>query len=142
MREVLHELHQHRSLTALDIEKAFDTQQVRPTQLHQRIHGTCKYRPWHRRFFGQDKTADTITVSGLRNEWVALVGSRFDEALRIDFTVDRLQDLRPGIEGAQSRGQRGQRTVAGNIGLRDDETVGEYRLPACLGRPFKCVSCR
>jgi len=77
MREVLHELHQHRSLTSLDIEKAFDTQQVRPTQLHQRIHGPCKYRPWHRRFFGQDKTADTVTVGGLRNEWVALVGGRF-----------------------------------------------------------------
>ena len=139
---MLHELHQHRSLAAFDIEKAFDTQQVRPTQLHQRIHRTRKYRPWHRRFFGQDKTADTITVGGLRNEWVALVGGRFDKTLRIDFAVDRLQDLRSGIEGAQSRGQRGQPTVAGNIGLRDDETVGEYRLLARLGRPFKWVSRR
>ena len=140
MREVLHELHQHRSLAALDIEKAFDTQQVRPTQLHQRIHRTRKYRPWHRRFFGQDKTADTIAVSSLRNEWVALVGNRFDEALRIDFTVDRLQDLGPGIEGAQSGGQRAQCAVAGDICLRDDETVGEYRLLARLGRPFKRVT--
>jgi hypothetical protein len=65
MREVLHELHQQRSLAAFDIEKAFDTQQVRPAQLHQRIHRTRKYRPWHRRFFGQDKTADTIAVSSL-----------------------------------------------------------------------------
>ena len=137
---MLHELHQHRSLAAFDIEKAFDTQQVRPAQLHQRIHRTRKYRPWHRRFFGQDKTADTIAVSSLRNEWVALVGNRFDKALRIDFTADRLQDLGPGIEGAQSGGQRAQCAVAGDICLRDDETVGEYRLPARLGRPFKRVT--
>ena len=86
------------------------------------------------------KLPDTVTVGGLRNEWVALVGGRFDETLRIDFAVDRLQDLRSGIEGAQSRGQRGQPTVAGNIGLRDDEAVGEYRLLARLGRPFKRVT--
>ena len=80
MREVLHELHHHRSLAAFDIEKAFDTQQVRPAQLHQHVHRTREYGPWHWRFFGQDKTADTIAMSGLRHECVALVGGRLDEA--------------------------------------------------------------
>src|SRR6478672_5054700 len=103
MREVLHELHQHWPFTAFNIEKTFDTQQVRPAQLHQSVHGASENGPGHRRLFGQNKTADTIAVSGFSNERVTLIGGRFDETLRIDFSIDRLQDLRAGVESAQSR---------------------------------------
>src|SRR5262249_13002930 len=123
-----------------NIEKAFDTQQVRPAQLHQSVHRASENGPGHRRLFGQDKTADTIAVSGLRNERVTLIGGWFDEAPRIDFTIYRLQDLPAGVESEQWRGRCCRRPVAGNISFCDDETVGEYRLLARLGCPFKRVT--
>ena len=140
MGKVLHELHQHRPFASFDVEKTFHPQQVRPTQRHQGVHRFSRIPATASASLGQHKTADTVGVRGVGNEGVALIGSRFDKPRRIELPIDRLQNLGPGIEGAQSGGQRAQCAVAGDICLRDDETVGEYRLLARLGRPFKRVS--
>ena len=95
---MLHELHQHWSFAAFNIEKTFDAQQIGPPQLHQCIHRTRENAPRHRRRFGHHEAADTVTVVDLSHERVALVRRRLDQTSRINFAVDRLQNLGAGIE--------------------------------------------
>src|SRR5262249_61253841 len=100
MREVLNKLHDHRSLAAVDVEKSFDTQQIRPAQLHQCVHQACERSPRCWFVVGYHKAADTVTVRGLGNKRVALGGCRLGEPGRINLTVDGLVDLGAPIERA------------------------------------------
>ena len=96
-----------------------------------------KNRPGQRRIFGQNEASNAVAVRGLRHECIALVGGRLREAGWIDIAVDRFVDFRAGIERAQPGRQRRAGAFAGNVGLGDDEPVGEDRLLARFRRPAK-----
>ena len=55
MREVLHELHHHRSAAPGDVEEAFDAQEIAAAQRHQCLHGARKGIP-RQRLLSRSKT--------------------------------------------------------------------------------------
>ncbi len=79
-------------------------------------------------------------MRGLGHEGIALVVGRLGQPGRIEFAVHRLENLRARIERPQLRGERLGGAFAGDIGLGDDQPVGEDRLPARLRRPGKRVA--
>ena len=103
MREVLHDLHYHRTLAAFDVEKAFHAQEIRRAQRDQHVQRARKHRPRHRAFVGVDEAADTVGVLGFREETVTQSGDGLDEFLRRKRAVGCDVDLRARIEHAQLR---------------------------------------
>ena len=78
-------------------------------------------------------------MRGVGNEGIALIGGRLGQPAGIERAIDRFQNFGARIERAQSCGKRGAGAFAGNVGLGDDQTVGEDRLLARLGRPGQRV---
>ena len=103
---MLHELNHHRTFASLDVEKAFDAQQIRAPQLHQRVHRPRENGPRHRPIVCQHEAADAVAVHRLGHEGVALIGGRLGQAGGVELAIHGLQDFGAGIERAQLRRER------------------------------------
>ena len=65
MREMLHELHDHRTGTTGNVEKALHTQDVGAAQCHKRFHAAREHIPVNGLFAGEDEAADTVAMRRL-----------------------------------------------------------------------------
>ena len=139
MREMLHELHHHRPLAAFDVEKALHAQQVRPAHRHQRVHGARETPARHRLVVVEHETGDAVRMRRLppRRHCARSASPARSAASDRGRRSPPRQCSAPGLSARSRADERCGRAFAGDVGLGDDQPVGEDRLLARLRRPFE-----
>ena len=139
MDQVLHRLEHHRPPGTGEIEQPLDAEQVRAAQRDQRLHRALEHRPDQRRLVAHDEADDAVANATPRRRSPSAARWRRSARCRSGvfgsmspFTATSIAAR--GLRSSSIARQLLDRLAVGDVGLRDDDAVGQDRLLARLRR--------